>query len=65
MTIQEFLDWIDGCGIIFTDKDLVAEELRDYGILLTDMITISKPNGEILLGGAQFQKWLDNQDESC
>lgn len=49
MTIQEFLDWLDGRGIVFEDEDLVAEELSDWGIGLIDYITITSPGGVVLL----------------
>lgn len=42
MTIQEFLDWLDGRGIVFEDEDLVAEELGSYGWSLSDKIAFTK-----------------------
>lgn len=48
MTIKEFLDWLDGRGIVFEDEDLVAEELFYWGISLSDVITITASGGTAL-----------------
>lgn len=42
MTIQEFLNWLDGRGIVFEDEELVEEELAYYGWSLDDKITMTK-----------------------
>lgn len=50
MTVDDFLGWLDGFGIIYTDGDLVAEELNRYGIFLNDIVTIKTPSGKVVLG---------------
>lgn len=31
MKIKDLLDWLDGCGLILTDDDLLNEALADFG----------------------------------
>jgi hypothetical protein len=40
MTIQEFLEWMDGNGIIITNLDLVEEVLKDEGYFLDNTISL-------------------------
>ena len=32
MTLQEFIDALDGYGLIVTDDDLIAERLQEFGM---------------------------------
>ena len=43
MTIVEFLDMLDGAGLVITDYELLAEELmNEYKCSLTSKITIEE-----------------------
>lgn len=50
MTIGEFLDMLDGRGIVYEDEDLVMQTLWEYGMAIFDEITITTPGGTVLLG---------------
>lgn len=50
MTIEDLLNLLDYKGITYEDDDIVAETLRDYGLCLTDKITVTTPGGVVLIG---------------
>lgn len=50
MTIENLLDLLDGWGIVYEDEALVIERLSDIGCSLFDTITISKPDGTVVVG---------------
>lgn len=40
MTIQEFLDWLDGNGLVITDEELLQETLSHSGIAPFDKLFV-------------------------
>lgn len=50
MTIENLLDLLDGWGIVYEDEALVIERLSDFGVSLFDSITITKPDGTVIVG---------------
>jgi len=50
MTIENLLDLLDGWGIVYEDEALVIERLSDIGCSLFDTITITKPDGTVVVG---------------
>jgi hypothetical protein len=53
MTIENLLDLLDGWGIVYEDEALVIERLSDFGVSLFDSITITKPDGTVIVGHNQ------------
>lgn len=46
MSIRDFLEMMDGCGLILTDNDEISEKLSSKGFSIEDEITITKGKGE-------------------
>lgn len=42
MTVEQFLDYLDGYGIVFEDEDIVKSALSDLGVRLEDTIAFDK-----------------------
>jgi hypothetical protein len=43
MTLREFLDFLDGCGIVVTDEDLVENAVKWFDATLDSIVSL---NGE-------------------
>lgn len=46
MTIEEFLEWLDGNGLIITDWDLIVETLNKDGTDVSDMVRFIDKYGD-------------------